>query len=66
MQLAEMQHIPLGQAFLCADCASVGNSSSGCPACSSTHIQSLANVLDRAHAPEDAASRKETCERPHD
>ena len=47
MQIAEMQHIPLGSAFLCADCASVGNSSSWCPACSSTHVQSLAQVLDR-------------------
>ena len=47
MQLAEMKHIPLGQAFLCVDCASVGNSSAWCPACSSTSIQSLAQVLDR-------------------
>ncbi len=41
------QHIPLRSAYLCQDCESVGNSSAQCPACASTALLGLANVLDR-------------------
>ena len=66
MQIAEMQHIPLTSAFLCADCASVGNSSSWCPACSSTHIQSLAQVLDCPYRVRYAAGKEFQSVNPHD
>ena len=41
------QDIPLSRAYLCADCAAVGNNSQVCPACASKVLQSLAGVLDR-------------------
>ena len=66
MKIEEMQHIPLATAFLCADCASVGNSSSWCPACSSTHVQSLANVLDRQLRVRDAEGKDIPSVHPHD
>jgi len=47
MTTAAMVHIPLAQSFLCQDCASVGNSSTQCPACASGNLLSLINVLDR-------------------
>ena len=65
MQLAEMQHIPLAQAFLCADCASIGNSSAWCPACSSTHIQSLAQALNRKIATSSESRKEESSVGPH-
>ena len=45
--LTEMQHIPLGYAYLCQDCNSVGNSAKKCPACASEVLMCLAGVLDR-------------------
>ena len=42
-----MQHIPLAEAYLCADCNSIGNDSTRCPACSNAHVLSLAAVLNR-------------------
>jgi hypothetical protein len=44
---SEMQHIPLGFAYLCQDCNSVGNSAKKCPACASEVLMCLAGVLDR-------------------
>ena len=40
------QYIPLSRAYLCADCAAVGNNSQVCPACASKVLQNLARVLD--------------------
>ena len=42
-----MQHIPLGYAYLCQDCNSVGNCAEKCPACASQVLMCLAGVLDR-------------------
>jgi len=40
MNVAELQHIPLNQAYICleADCGAIGNSNSWCPACNSTKV----------------------------
>jgi hypothetical protein len=40
-------HIPLKSAYLCQDCNSIGNSAVQCPACASSVLMSLSNVLDR-------------------
>jgi hypothetical protein len=42
-----MQHFPLKSAYLCQDCNSIGNHSGACPACASSVLMSIANVLDR-------------------
>lgn len=44
---AMLQHMPLGSAYLCQDCNSVGNCSSQCPACASRALMALSVVLDR-------------------
>jgi len=44
---ANIQHIPLGFAYLCQDCDAVGNSSEKCPACASEVLLCLAGVLNR-------------------
>lgn len=46
MMIAEVQHIPLERCYLCADCQSVGNCSTGCPACASSSVMNLAAVLN--------------------
>jgi|SRR5579863_2334268 len=44
-------HIPLGSAYLCQDCNSIGNCARQCPACASEVLMSLAGVLDREVEP---------------
>jgi ferredoxin len=44
---ANMQHIPLGYAYLCQDCNAVGNCAEKCPACASEVLMCLAGVLNR-------------------
>ena len=44
---AKVQHIPLGYAYLCQDCSSVGNCAEKCPACASEVLMGLAGVLNR-------------------
>ena len=44
---ANIQHIPLGYAYLCQDCDAVGNSAEKCPACASEVLMCLAGVLNR-------------------
>jgi hypothetical protein len=44
------QHFPLTSAYLCLDCASIGNNSMHCPACASDVLIALEGVLDRQHA----------------
>jgi len=44
---ANIQHIPLGFAYLCQDCDAVGNSAEKCPACASEVLLCLAGVLNR-------------------
>jgi len=41
MNVAELQHFPLSEAFLCSDCQHLHNSSQKCPACASREIQPL-------------------------
>jgi len=41
MNVAELQHFPLSEAFLCSDCQHVHNSSQKCPACASREMQPL-------------------------
>lgn len=65
MQIAELQHIPLERAFLCLDCASIGNSSAWCPACASQNIHSLAQVLDRHYHERAEAEGSRPSEQPH-
>jgi hypothetical protein len=48
-----MQHIPLASAYLCPNCSCIGNCSKQCPACASTALLGLANILDRI--PQDAS-----------
>ena len=45
--LANVQHIPLGGAYLCQDCDAVGNNAAHCPACASEVLMCLASVLNR-------------------
>jgi alpha-D-ribose 1-methylphosphonate 5-phosphate C-P lyase len=46
--LSELQHMPLGEAYLCEDCKQIGNRANACAHCGSEHgLMSLANVLDR-------------------
>ncbi len=49
---SKLQHFPLEHAFLCADlhCASIGNSSSICPACGCCNLLSVARLLAGEHA----------------
>jgi len=49
MKLSSMHHIPLASAYLCPNCSCVGNCSERCPACASTALLGLANILDREH-----------------
>jgi hypothetical protein len=44
---ANVQHFPLGFAYLCQDCNAVGNCASKCPACASEVLMCLAGVLNR-------------------
>jgi hypothetical protein len=44
--LRALAHIPLAEAYLCMDCRAVGNLATQCPACASTAVLSLAQVLD--------------------
>lgn len=44
------QHFPLTNAYLCQDCASIGNNSMHCPACASDVLMSLEGVLNRRQA----------------
>ncbi len=53
MKIITLQHIPLASAYLCPNCSCIGNSSKQCPACASSFLLSVANVLDREPA-EDA------------
>jgi hypothetical protein len=46
-----LQHIPLGSAYLCQDCNSIGNCSRQCPACASEVLLGLAAVLNREVEP---------------
>ena len=47
MTFSAMQLIPLSSAYLCQDCNCVGNNANQCPACASSALLGLANVLDR-------------------
>jgi hypothetical protein len=47
MTFKSMQHMPLADAYLCADCHCVGNCASRCPACASGALIGLAGVLNR-------------------
>jgi hypothetical protein len=40
-------HIPLASAFLCQDCQEIGNDPLVCPACASSAVRSLAQIMDR-------------------
>lgn len=42
-----MIYIPRDKAYQCLDCGGIGNQSTSCPACASTHLQGIAGVLDR-------------------
>lgn len=44
---ANVQHFPLGFAYLCQDCNAVGNCAEKCPACASQVLMCLAGVLNR-------------------
>ncbi len=46
-----LQHIPLGSAYLCPDCNSIGNSPRQCPACASEVLMNLSGVLNRQVEP---------------
>ena len=56
---ARMQHFPLGYAYLCQDCNSVGNCAEKCPACASEVLMCLAGVLDREDSAEVRSSSYE-------
>lgn len=45
--IAEPQHIPLSEAWLCLDCTSIGNSGSCCPRCGSVQLHPVQAWLDR-------------------
>jgi hypothetical protein len=45
----EATFFPLSEAFLCSDCNFVGNCSTQCPACASSVLMSLNNVLGDVH-----------------
>lgn len=55
MTLGAMQLIPLSSAYLCQDCNCVGNNANQCPACASSALLGLANVLDREPMKEPAS-----------
>ena len=38
-------HIPLSTAMLCADCDSIGNDFANCPACGSSSLMLVSNVM---------------------
>ena len=44
--IAELQHMPLSEAFLCLDCASIGNCSSARAACGSVQVHPIAAWLN--------------------
>ena len=48
-----MRHIPLAEAYLCADCNSIGNNSTRCPACAGLSLISLSAILNREESPDD-------------
>lgn len=50
MNVAELQHFPLKDAYLCQECQTIGNSACWCPNCaaSSTYLLSLSKILNRA------------------
>lgn len=50
MTYPAMLHLPLVAAYLCADCNSIGNCAEQCPACASTTLMRLSDVLDRVPA----------------
>ena len=58
-KLADMLHFPLAEAFLCQDCHAIGNWAVQCPACASTHLLSMANVLDRSESATEAPAYAE-------
>jgi CxxC motif-containing protein (DUF1111 family) len=58
-----MQLIPLSTAYLCQDCSVVGNCPHQCPACASSVLMGLANVLDRKQEKR-ARTRNRTTEFP--
>jgi hypothetical protein len=41
------QHFPLTSAYLCQDCATIGNNAMHCPACASDVLMALEGVLNR-------------------
>ena len=46
--MTDIIHLPLRQAFLCANCQHIGNSNQACPACGDkTSLISLAGILNR-------------------
>ena len=47
MTRGALNSIPLAQSFFCVDCESIGNCSTHCPACASTHIARLSAWLNR-------------------
>ena len=46
----ESTFFPLSESFLCQDCNTVGNCSTQCPACASSALMSLNNVLGDVEA----------------
>jgi hypothetical protein len=48
----DRQHFPLTSAYLCQDCASIGNNSMHCPACASDVLMALEGVLNRKQTKE--------------
>jgi len=46
----ESTFFPLSESFLCQDCNMVGNCSTQCPACASSALMSLNNVLGDVEA----------------
>lgn len=62
MATDEILHMPVADAYLCADCGTVSNQATRCPSCASEHgMQSLATVLNReAVVDEDALTAYET------
>jgi len=53
MNVAELQHFPLKDAYLCQSCQHIGNSACWCPFCKADqmYLMSIAKVLDRVTEP---------------
>ena len=47
MTCADLQHMPVSNAYLCSDCHSIGNCAEYCPACASQSILALGPILNR-------------------